>query len=175
MLNLGIAVNYAEVILNNVGSNSVNLYKYFVELDDVFHKEPLLVDLLTSCYVPSENKRKLFFDCVDTGEYKYIFDFIFNNDRSEYLPLILRCFIKLYRKKSKIGDLLIVSTTMIDQDIVKNISDFVKSAFKLNDVVYKIKVDKSIVSGFKIYIDDKMLDFSIQGFLKGLESDLLLD
>lgn len=176
MLNLDIAFNYAEALLNCSEVNSDSLYKCFVDLQFIFKKSPLLVDLMTSRYVPFEKKKLIFFDVLgDVGECRSVFDLVFTNKRCDYIPLISSSFIDLYRKKFKIGDLLILSSNEFDDESIEKISSFVKDKFKLNDVVVTVKIDKSIISGFKLFINNKFLDLSINGFLERLKSGLLLD
>ena len=176
MLSFDIAFNYAKVILNYSGVSQECLYNCFVDLNGILGDSPLLVDFMTSSYVPLEKKRMIFFDFIgDVGECRKVFEFIFDNKRCEYIPLIVSSFVDLYRKKFKIGDLLILSSIEVDDENVGKISRFVMDKFKLNDVVARVKIDESIVAGFKLFINNKFLDLSIQGFLWRLESSLLLD
>ena len=175
MLNLGIAVNYAEAILNTSYLKPESTYNYFSDLVSVLNKAPLLVDFLEIYYISKNKKKTIFFYTIwDYGELKPIFDFIFDNNKAEYLKLISECLLRLYRQKFKIGDLLIIASIEPNDTEIKDISKFIKEKFNFNDVLTRIEIDKEIISGFKIYINNMVLDLSIQGLLKDIESKLLL-
>lgn len=173
MLDITVAYNYAEAIFNS-NFNNDTIFEYFTLIEDVFNKNPLFTDLLSSAYISSEEKRKMFFKVFPEEEkYSKLFNVIFDNNKEEYIFLIIRTFISLYKKKKGIGSFFVVSSVKLDDKCVEKLKNILMSKFKLSDICFTFKVDTSIISGLLIYYDDMVLDLSVSGFLNRLKAKLL--
>jgi F-type H+-transporting ATPase subunit delta len=94
------------------------------------------------------------------------------NKREKHLKNICRDFISIY--KNKRGIKTAVLTTSFDlsrthkEKIKKSIEDAFKSPVELNT-----KVDKSIIGGMLIQVDDKQLDLSVARQIQELKNQFL--
>lgn len=173
MLNQTIAVNYATVILNKKNLDVNKLYNTSVNLINVFREHPLLEYSLKNQFVSNSDKEDLFFRSIEVDEQtKSVFEFIFRTNKANYIPLILTNIIKIYRDKNKIGEAEIISSSELSKTILSNIVDSIKKEFKLNDVIVTLKIDKKIINGYKICINNKMLDLTIENILNKIKKQL---
>ena len=87
--------------------------------------------------------------------------------------MIIDNFLKIYRDKNKIGEATIISCSEPSENIKNKIIEILKKDFELKDIIYNVRIDKNIINGYKICINNKMLDMSIEGILKKLENTIL--
>ena len=174
MLNPTVAINYAKVIMNNKSIDIDKLYACFYNVSVFLSEHPLLDYALKNQFITEENKKELFTNTIDIDlQFKPIFNFIFDNKRSNYLPLIVCSFLKLYREKNKIGEVTIISCSEPTENIKNKIVEIIKKDFNLKEVIYNVRIDKNIINGYKILINNELLDMSIEGILKKIENDIL--
>ena len=174
MLNPTIAINYAKVILNNKSIDLDKLYTCFINVKDILNKRPLLDFAFKNQFITEENKKELFTSTFDIdNSFTQIFDFIFDNKKANYLSMIIDNFLKIYRDKNKIGEATIISCSDPSENIKNKIIEILKKDFELKDIIYNVRIDKNIINGYKICINNKMLDMSIEGILKKLENTIL--
>jgi F-type H+-transporting ATPase subunit delta len=85
---------------------------------------------------------------------------ITNKKRESLIPAISQSFIKLYKKHLNIQEATVITSSKISQKIKDKVVSYIKQQgaqkVELNEVV-----DKSIIGGAIIRIDDKQLDLSV--------------
>ena len=82
-------------------------------------------------------------------------------------------FLKLYRDKNKIGEVTIISCSEPAENVKNKIVEIIKKDFNLKEVIYNVRIDKNLINGYKILINNELLDMSIEGILKKIENDIL--
>ncbi len=137
-------------------------------------KLPLMKEILESpIIVPS--KKKDILQKVTGNEIQKItrslLDMVVKNGRENYLPAIARVFISETKKHNGITESVITTAVKIDDKIKKQITDFISDLFKTK-VELKEVVDKDIIGGFLLRIEDSYIDASIRNKLRKIEKEL---
>lgn len=81
------------------------------------------------------------------------------NNRTEYLKYILRSFQGMYEKKNNILNVKLTSAVE-SPELEQKLMGLVTKEFE-GKVLFTTKVDPSVIGGFILEIDDRMLDASI--------------
>ncbi len=131
-------------------------------------------DLLINPVVPPTKKRKImhgiFEKEVDKITISFI-DLVIKNSRESFLPAIARVFISDTLKYKGITETVLTTAVRTDKKVKKEISDLVSSAFNTR-VELKEIIDKDILGGFILRMDDKLIDASIRNKLRTIEKEL---
>ena len=173
MLNQSIANNYSEVLFRIKNFDINEIYSDFLEYENIIKDEPLFSEMLRQDYISNEKKKELFYNkFTNLVKYKKFFDNIFDSKKSLYITSIIDNFIKIYRKKNKIGVVEVVSSFEMDTENLKIITDNVKKKFNFNDVIINNRIDSNIIAGFIVYVDNHILDFSIKSILHNFKHKL---
>lgn len=174
MLNQLVANNFAEVLFKIKKYNIDEIYRDFLEFKNKENNEPLFTDMLKQDFISEDKKKILFYNKFTIlSKYKTFFDYLFNAKKSIYISLIIDDFIKSYRNKKKIGVIEIVSSIEIDPENITKIVNNIKNKFKFNEVIVKNKISTNIIAGFVVYVNDNIIDFSINGILNNFKHLLL--
>ncbi len=94
------------------------------------------------------------------------------NKRESYLPSICRFFLQIYKEHKGIKDGVITTATPLDKKQLQDIHSLIKRLFKI-DVDLTEKVDKSIIGGFKLRIEDQQIDATIASKIKRIKTELI--
>jgi F-type H+-transporting ATPase subunit delta len=100
-----------------------------------------------------------------------LIDMVIKNGRETYLPAIARVFMSNTMKYNGITDTILTTAVKVDDKIKKQISGLISSAFKTK-VELKEVIDKDIIGGFILRIDDKLIDASIRNKLRRIGKEL---
>ena len=174
MLNQSVANNFAEVLFKIKEYNIDEVYKDFLEFKNIEKDEPLFAEMLKQDFLSNDKKKMLFYSKFTIlSKYKTFFDYIFNTKKSIYISSIIDNFIKSYRNKKKIGVIEILSSIEIDPENITKIVNNIKNKFKFNEVIVKNKISTNIIAGFVVYVNNNILDFSINGILNNFKHLLL--
>ena len=125
-------------------------------------------------------KTNKFFNLNGTkGDDLKIIDFIaivINKGRQNELLPILRHFTHLVLSDKNIGEAEVVSASELNDEKKDALTKKLIASTKYDDFIVDYKVDKSLIAGLKIKIDDKVFDktyktkiFDIQKSLRGLK------
>lgn len=142
---------------------------------DLFAKEPKYLKLLGSYDITFKTKEKLlkeaFTNKIDPVIYKMLFILIKKN-RIFNIQNILKLFINEINKKHEIHKGIIYSSKQLTNDEIHKIQE--KTAKKLNKkIILTNIIDRNIIAGFKIIIDDVVIDATILNQLKELKNELI--
>ena len=77
-------------------------------------------------------------------------------------------FIRLYKKLNNIKEVTVITAIPLDDDLKKEVVNFANKENK-STIELVEKVDKNIIGGTIIRMDDKQLDASISSKLKSLK------
>lgn len=115
--------------------------------------------------------QKLFTDKVEAITLNFLLLTV-QNKRENYLADITRMFLEMYRKNKGIISAVLTTAVNIDEAVKKNIVNIVKTA-EVNEVELTSEVNKDIIGGFVLKVDDVQYDASTINQLKKLKRNLL--
>lgn len=131
--------------------------------------------LIESPLLKTKDKTKAFkelFGKKISEETESFINLVLKNKRETYITDMARNFLDIYRKDKGIKKAQLTSAVKIDDRIVKKITDEIKQHFnaeiELNEVV-----DKNIIGGFILRIEDQQVDASVLAKLKNIKQELL--
>ena len=87
------------------------------------------------------------------------------NRREKYLKHILNCYQKLHRKKLGIVRTQVEIARELSNETLLSIKHFIANSLK-KEIELDVMVDPSLIGGFKLTIDDRLMDKSIRGELE---------
>ncbi len=101
-----------------------------------------------------------------------LIDLVVKNGRESYLPAIARVFISQTKEHKGITETILTTAVKVDENVKKQIADFISDSFKTK-VELKEIVDDNIIGGFMLRIEDKYIDASIRSKLNKIKKELL--
>ncbi len=99
-------------------------------------------------------------------------DLVVKHGREIFLPAIARVFIHETKEHKGITETTLTTAMKVDDEMIQQISKYVSDTFKTK-VELKEIVDKEIIGGFILRIEDKYIDASIKNKLRKIEKELL--
>jgi F-type H+-transporting ATPase subunit delta len=100
-----------------------------------------------------------------------LIDLLVQNGRESFLPAVARVFIHQTKEHNGITESVLTTAVKVDNKIKKQIVDLVSGIFKTK-VDLKEIVDKEIIGGFILRIEDNYIDASIKNKLRKIEKEL---
>jgi F-type H+-transporting ATPase subunit delta len=100
-----------------------------------------------------------------------LIEMVVKNNRESFLPAIARVFIHKTKEYKGITESVLTTAIQIDPKIRQQIVDFITKIFKTK-VELKEIVDKDIVGGFILRIEDNYIDASVRTKLRMIEKEL---
>jgi len=98
-------------------------------------------------------------------------EMVVRNGRENFLPAIARVFMHETKEYKGITETVLTTAVKVDAEIKKQISEFISDTFKTK-VELKEIVDKDIIGGFMLKIEDNYIDASIKSKLRKVEKEL---
>lgn len=135
---------------------------------------PLMKEVLESPIIVPSKKKDILHKVTGNEIQKItlsLLDMVVKNGRENYLPAIARVFISETKKHSGITESVLTTAVKVDDKIKKQITDFISDLFKTK-VELKEVVDKDIIGGFVLRIEDSYIDASIRNKLRKIEKEL---
>lgn len=96
---------------------------------------------------------------------------VIKNGREMFLPAIAREFIRTSKEYNGITELVLTTAVKIDESVKKEISDLVAGIFKTKVELTEV-IDKDIIGGFILKIEDNYIDASVRNKLRRIEREL---
>ena len=130
--------------------------------------------MLESPVVKTSQKREavklIFSGMLDTMTLNFL-DLVVQNRREIYLKDISRNFLALCRKDQGILSAVLTSASEMEWDTKERLSDLLAKSFK-SKIELKEVIDKDIIGGFVIRIEDQQLDASVSNQLNQIKREL---
>lgn len=98
-------------------------------------------------------------------------DLVVKHGRESFLPAIARVFIHKVKEHNGITESVLTTAVKVDDNIKKKVIDLISGIFKTK-VDLKEIVDKEIIGGFILRIDDSYIDASVKNKLRKIEKEL---
>jgi F-type H+-transporting ATPase subunit delta len=100
-------------------------------------------------------------------------DLLVENKREAYIRDIARYFIDLYRSDKGIKSAVLTTASDVDDETRGKISELIKKSFNTKEVELETNVNKNLIGGFILKVDDKQFDASISSHLKEVKRKLI--
>jgi len=99
-------------------------------------------------------------------------ELLLGKKRELFIPGIARHFAHLYRKEKNILKVTLISSDQLEKETIKTILSKLRELLCC-EVEFELKTDESLVGGFRLKMDDILLDASVQGELKKIRNTLI--
>ncbi len=137
-------------------------------------KIPETKDFLHNPVIPPSKKTSIFHNVLGNNVEKItlsLIDLVVKNGRESHIPAIARVFIHETLKYKGITESVLTTAVKVDPRIKKQIEDLISQVFKTK-VEIEEKIDKEIIGGFILRIDDNFIDASIKNKLRKIRKEL---
>ena len=171
MPNPRLAARYAKSLLDLAVEKGQleQVYADMVWLQDVCKQSRDFARMLRSPIIKSDVKGKILNAVTKAhlSELSNAFNqLLVNKNRESYLPEISTAFIHSYKERKGVKTVQLTTATPATEEIKQSILDQVKKTGGYTSVELQEKVDPSIIGGFVLQIDDKLVDNSVSHNLK---------
>ena len=131
--------------------------------------------MVESPVVKTSQKRKavklVLADKLDAISLNFM-DMVFQNHREIFIKDMVRNFLDLCRKDKGIVSAKLTTAGLIDGDDITNLSEMLKKAFNSKIELEEV-LDKDIIGGFVLRVDDQELDASVSNQLNQIKRALI--
>jgi F-type H+-transporting ATPase subunit delta len=170
-----ISVRYARAIFNSAIENKIlnEVYQDMLFITELC-KVPEMKEVLASPIIVPTKKKDILQKVTENQLQKIslsLLDMVVQNGRENYLPAIAREFIRQTKEYNGITESVLTTAVKVDEKIKKQVTDLIAGIFKTK-VELKEQVDKEIIGGFVLRIDDNYIDASIRNKLRKIEKEL---
>ena len=133
-------------------------------------REALFAPTLTE-----EQKIALIGKCCEgamSGSLERFMRLVLSHRRERYLEFMLHSYVKIYKQRHSIVDVELVSADELDAATEERIANLVKEQTHSREAIVHTKVDKELIGGFTLRVEDQMIDSSIRSQLNRLRREL---
>lgn len=105
--------------------------------------------------------------------YRFI-ELVIRKHRESLLPLIMDEILIQYKSMQRITDIELTTATKMPDEFINKLKDALKNSSLIDEgMEINTHIDKSILGGFIIKIDDKLIDSSAKSKLKAIEKNII--
>ena len=170
-----ISVRYSKAIFQSaVGKKNLDMVNSDMILLMEVCSTPEMKELLQSPVIRPSKKSEIL-HAVFKGNVEDItlslIDLVVLNGRENYLTAIARVFISETRKYKGITEVKLTTAVPVNDKIRTQITELVKRVFDTK-VDLKEAVDKDIIGGFVLKIEDNFMDASVRNKLRKIKKEL---
>lgn len=171
-----ISVRYAKALFEWAQEKNI-LDKIFddIQLINEVCNYPELKELLASPLV-TPLKKSEFFGALLAGKVQdetlAFINLIIKNGREQFIPAISRRFLSETNNFRGITETYVTTAVPLDKKIVDELESFIKERFQTK-VELRQTVDKSIIGGFILKVDDQFIDASVKTKLNKIGKELM--
>lgn len=166
MPNPRLASRYAKSVLD-LSIEKGQLEQVFADmqwLNAVCKSNRDFVNMLRSPIINTDTKKKII-ESITGGhisEMTTLFNrLLVSKSREKYLPEIATAFIAAYKEYKQIKIVKLTSASEISDAVRDAIINSVRSSMGFEKIELEVKVDPSLIGGFVLQIDDKLVDASV--------------
>jgi F-type H+-transporting ATPase subunit delta len=131
-------------------------------------------EILESPVIVPSKKSAIFHSVLDKNIEKItlsLVDLLIKNGRENYLPAVARVFKDETLKYKGITETLLTTAVPVNDKSRKEISEMIASLFKTK-VDLKETIDKEIIGGFVLRVNDNFIDASVRNKLRKIRREL---
>ena len=169
-----LATRYAKSLIQLVNDQGKleQVYKDIKDVNGIFESSRDLKLMFKSPIIPSDKKlnvvKQLFEGKIDSVLYQFMV-LVIKKGREAYLNEITESFIIQYNLIKNITPVKISSAVKLDKNIIDSMIASLKAKEKLGEIELTQEVDPSMIGGFILQYDDKMIDSSVSRRLTALK------
>ena len=174
MRNPRLAGVYAKSLLDFAKSANQlgEVFKDMQYVKAAIKASPEFARLLSSPIIKEDKKASIVAavlkDKVSTSSWAFI-TLIIQKNRTQYLDQIAQAFLDIYEAENGIHEVLLTTAIELDSKTQDVIISKLKAATKFEKVRLDSKVDSSIIGGFILEFDNKLIDASVSRKLNDLK------
>ena len=170
-----ISVRYSRALFDSaIDKNLVGkVYDDMIFISELC-KVPEMKEVLMSPIIIPSKKKEILHKLAENNIQKIslsLLDMVVRNGREKSLPAIAREFIRRTKEYNGITESVLTTAVMIDESIKTQVKDLIAGIFKTK-VELKEVVDKEIIGGFIMRVEDSYIDASIRNKLRKIEKEL---
>ena len=151
------------------------MVKTFEQIYKVFENNPDLLVMLKSYTITKDEKKDIVTTVFASLTNQLILNFFYvviDNQRANLIPEIIDEFVRIGYKELNIKKGIVYSTSPLSDANLLSLQNKVSSMLNAN-VTLENKIDKNLLGGFKIVVDDYLIDNSLASRLDNLKDELL--
>ena len=172
-----ISVRYAKALFSLASENKA-LEEAKRDIDLIYQVTTLVPEfkmILGSPLIKSSDKglifKEIFAKQINAMTFSFL-NLVLSNKRESYLEDISRNFLALYRKNSGFKSAVISSAFALDSVTVEQLKELIRGKFK-TEVELSCIVNRELIGGFVLRVEDQQIDASVSTKLKGLKQELI--
>lgn len=169
-----LAKRYGEGLFSlAVEKDKVAEYREQIDFVKITFDESNVLPFIKSYKVSKEEKKDLVKNAFDKHVDQYVLNFLFlliDKDRMVYYDDIFDEFHKLCNEQLKIKEGIIETARELDEESIKKLEKALSDGEYT--VVLKPKINKDLISGFRVTIEEKVIDNTMKQRIKQMEEIL---
>lgn len=177
-MNHSLLKHYAAAFFS-LGREKNKIQTYQKDLNffsDVFRKEPETLKFLSSPMITKDEKDKLLEQTlkpyVDIASYGFL-QVIIKKKVILYFFEIKDNFDHLYNEEQGILEGRVYTPFELSEDTLNKLSDVFSKKYQ-KKVVFKVLIDKKILGGMRVYVNDTLYDYSLDSKLNQIRQKLVV-
>ena len=174
---LKVAAPYARALFDFV-NNTGTLFEVTLEIQNIqnlLFKSRELVACLQNPLISDETKQEILIKIIDKKMSVQTFQFLstlIGRNRINLLPTILFIYLELVYKTANSRAFQIVSAKNLSNGQRARLIKKIKSIVQINRVMVEFSTDKTLIGGFLIRNEGKVVDYTVKNKLKMLAKQL---
>lgn len=110
---------------------------------------------------------------LDSRALRNFLKILFKNNQLRILPKILQEFERIYKADFKILELKVFTPQKLKKDELSFLKEKIREKYRPSKIVFKEIIDRNLIAGLKVQIEDEIIDASMRNSLSQLEKLLL--
>ncbi len=170
-----VAKRYSDALIDLLSVNDKlgNLDDYIENLQNIISEmkdNSVFYDLMNSPLLPNEYITKKMVEKAKTEDkiLKKFLNFIVIKKRQNLLPLISKLLTNFSYELKKQVLVDLISAKKLEESTIEKIKNNLKSKTG-RDVNLDMTIDENLIGGIQIYLDDKLFDYSVKGYLNSVK------
>lgn len=178
-MNDGLIPNrYAKALYKvaNEKGDTAQVYEQMSLLNDAYEAQAGLKKAVNNPFLPLADKLQLLCTAAGAdgnGSIARFMELVVKNNRVDFMRDIALAFMRQYRENNGIARVEIVTATELGDNEINAIIDVVKNQLKGKTIELSKRVDPSLIGGFMVDVDSRVLDASVKNQLEKLRLKLL--
>ncbi len=178
-MNDGLIPNrYAKALYKvaNEKGDTAQVYAQMNHLNDAYEAQAGLKKAVNNPFLPLADKLQLLCTAAGAdgnGSTARFMELVVKNNRVDFMRDIALAFMRQYREDNGIARVEIVTATELGDNEINAIIDVVKNQLKGKTIELSKRVDPSLIGGFMVDVDSRVLDASVKNQLEKLRLKLL--
>lgn len=178
-MNDGLIPNrYAKALYKvaNEKGDTAQVYAQMNLLNDAYEAQAGLKKAVNNPFLPLADKLQLLCTAAGAdgnGSTARFMELVVKNNRVDFMRDIALAFMRQYRENNGIARVEIVTATELGDNEINAIIDVVKNQLKGKTIELSKRADPSLIGGFMVDVDSRVLDASVKNQLEKLRLKLL--